>query len=142
MNGPSLDVPNPASSPGWIEYTSRAGLHDEMVAADGRVRPHWQPFLNSLSGLGLPELIHRWQDAQQLIRENGVTYNVYGHPRGIDRPWQLDPVPLLVAPAQAETLEAGLIQRGQLLEKVLGDLYGPQQLLRQGLLPPELVFAN
>ena len=44
-----------------------------------------------------PELTRRWEDARQLIRENGVTYNVYGDPRGLDRPWQLDPIPLLIS---------------------------------------------
>ena len=49
---------------------------------------------------GLPELTRRWQEARQLIRENGVTYNVYGDPRGMDRPWQLDPMPLLISPGR------------------------------------------
>src|SRR5262249_7992379 len=77
-----------------------------------------------------------------LIRENGVTYRVYGDPRGQYRPWQLDPLPLLIPPAEAAVLEAGLIQRARLLEAILADLYGPHQLLKEGLYPPELVFAN
>ena len=52
-------------------------------------------FSATLGGLGLGELTHRWEEARHLIRENGVTYNVYGDPRGMDRPWELDPVPLL-----------------------------------------------
>jgi uncharacterized circularly permuted ATP-grasp superfamily protein/uncharacterized alpha-E superfamily protein len=67
---------------------------------------------------------------------------VYGDPRGIARPWQLDPVPLLIPPGEAAHLQAGLVQRGRLLERVLFDLYGPQRLLRDGLVPPELVYPN
>ena len=104
--------------------------------------PHWDPFIGSISGLGAEELAHRWQTARQRIRENGVTYNVYGDPLGMDRPWNLDAIPLLIPPAEWSELEAGLIQRARLLNLILADLYGPQQLLLSGLLPPALVFAN
>src|SRR5205823_925981 len=76
------------------------------------------------------------------IRENGITYNVYGDPCGRERPWQLDPLPLMVATPEADAIAAGLIQRAKLLELILADLYGPQQLLRERLLPAEMVFAN
>ncbi len=105
-------------------------------------RAHWHLFFRAISELGMPELSRRWREAQHLIRENGVTYNVYGDPRGTSRPWQLDPIPLLISPADADFLEAGLIQRARLIEQILDDLYGPQRLLADGLLPPELVFAN
>ena len=71
----------------------------------------------------------RWEDAKHLIRENGVTYNVYGDPRGLDRPWELDPIPLLIARPTPRALEAGLVQRARLLDLILADLYGPQRLL-------------
>jgi uncharacterized circularly permuted ATP-grasp superfamily protein/uncharacterized alpha-E superfamily protein len=154
MKSPSSDAFIAAGGAGHFGYVPRAGLHDEMVgppvsangksstAVDGSIRPHWQQFLSNLDHLGLPELTRRWQDARQLIRENGVTYNVYGDPRGMDRPWQLDPVPLLISPTEYQNLEAGLIQRGRLLEKILADLYGAQMLLHGGLIPPEIVFAN
>ena len=118
------------------------GRRDEAFDVRGEVRPHWHAFLESLGELGLPELTRRWEEAKHLIHENGVTYNVYGDPRGMERPWQLDPIPLVIAPAEARILESGLIQRGRLLEAILRDLYGPQQALTLGLLPPELVFGN
>ncbi len=105
-------------------------------------RAHWHLFFRSVAELGMPELSRRWREAQHIIRENGVTYNVYGDPRGTTRPWQLDPIPLLISPSDAEFLEGALIQRARLLELVLDDLYGPQRLLADGLIPPELVFAN
>src|SRR5262249_22178569 len=122
----------------WSDYAPPPGHHDEVFDARGEVRPHWHAFLRSVEELGLPELTRRWEEAKHLIRENGVTYNVYGDPRGMERPWQLDPVPLLIAPAEAATLEDGLIQRGRLLELILKDLYRPQKTLPHGLLPPEL----
>src|SRR6266851_2236951 len=60
----------------------------------------------------------------------------------MDRPWQFDMVPLLIAPAEWTQLEAALVQRTRLLNLILADLYGPQTLLGAGLLPPSLVFSN
>jgi uncharacterized circularly permuted ATP-grasp superfamily protein/uncharacterized alpha-E superfamily protein len=95
-----------------------------------------------LDKLGFPEVTRRWEDARQLIREHGVTYNVYGDPRGLGRPWVLDPIPLMIAAEESDALQAGLVQRARLLELILADLYGPQRLLHSGLVPPELVFEH
>lgn len=122
-----------------------AGLdhgYDELIGLGGAVRSHWRTFADGLDTLGIGEFTQRWREAQQLIRENGVTYNVYGDPRGMDRPWQLDPIPLVISAHESELLQTGLVQRARLLEMILADVYGPQKLLAAGLLPPELVFAN
>ena len=123
-------------------YHPPPGVYDEMSSDAGTVRPHWENFVGSLSGLGTDELARRWKTARQRIRENGVTYNVYGDPLGMDRPWNLDAIPLLISSAEWSGIEAGLIQRATLLNQILADVYGPQQLLRSGRLPPALVFAN
>ena len=91
---------------------------------------------------GRDEFTSRWEGARRSIRENGVTYNVYGDPQGVDRPWELDMVPLLISPAEWAGLETALIQRTRLLNLILADLYGPQTLLGSGLLPPSLVLSN
>jgi len=140
-----LIVPGPppaADGKGWLGYSPPAGAHDEVFDERGEVRSYWHVCLQSLKELGLPQLTRRWADAHHLIRENGVTYNVYGDPRGLERPWQLDPIPLILAPAETDALAVGLVQRGRLLEALLRDLYGPQQTLACGLLPPEFVYAN
>ncbi len=123
-------------------YRLTGGVYDEMCARPGVLRPHWDRLIGSMSALGADELARRWKTARQRIRENGVTYNVYGDPLGMDRPWSLDSIPLMISPSEWRALEAGLIQRAHLLNHILADLYGPQHLLRRGLLPPALVFAN
>ena len=123
-------------------YHPQEGAYDEMVAASGVLRPHCEGFVRSLEALGPHELASRWEGARRSIRENGVTYNVYDDPQGVDRPWELDMVPLLISPAEWARLETALAQRTRLLNLILADVYGPQTLLGAGLLPPALVFLN
>ena len=122
-------------------YRSAAG-YDEAFRNDGGVRSSYAELFEALSGLGEDEFARRWSQAQRVIRDNGITYNVYGDPRGADRPWQLDPLPLLVSAMEWEALEQGLEQRGRLLDALLADIYGPCRLLGEGVIPPELVLGN
>jgi uncharacterized circularly permuted ATP-grasp superfamily protein/uncharacterized alpha-E superfamily protein len=123
-------------------YQALPGLHDELRDAEGAVRPHWQPFIGAVQALGSAELAQRRALAQRLLQENGVTYNVYGDPRGVDRPWAFDPLPLILSAEEWIRIEEGLRQRACLLNLILADLYGPQRLIHEGVLPPEFVFAN
>ena len=110
-------------------YTQTAGVYDEMSATPGVLRPHWDTYIHSLSALGDQELARRWETARHRIRENGVTYNVYADPKGADRPWALDPLPLMISAAEWRQIEQGVAQRARLLDALLADLYGPQRLI-------------
>jgi uncharacterized circularly permuted ATP-grasp superfamily protein/uncharacterized alpha-E superfamily protein len=120
-------------------YVPAPGRYDEMRAGDGGLRPHWQYLLDALREMGPRGIDNRWQEARRLVRDNGVTYNVYGDPHGMSRPWELDPLPLLVRGDEWAELERGLIQRAELLNAVLLDLYGRRSLVEKGLIPAELV---
>lgn len=126
----------------WRGYGGAACSNDEMCGADGSVRSHWHYLMRALNDMGGEELRNRREEAWRLIRENDVTYNIYGDPGGMGRPWKLDLVPLLIESEEWRTIEAGLTQRAQLLNLVLLDLYGPRRLVRKGLLPAELVFTH
>jgi len=123
-------------------YATQLEGYDEMYAGAGEVLPHWQPLMKELEQLGRDGLEMRRESAERLLRENGVTFNVYDGLRGTSRPWQLDPVPLFISDEEWQVIEQGLVQRAELLNLVLADLYGPQRLLKEGLLPPELVFSH
>jgi uncharacterized circularly permuted ATP-grasp superfamily protein/uncharacterized alpha-E superfamily protein len=123
-------------------YRLSAQRYDEMLAAPGELRPHWQRFLHSLSASDPAQLAERVSLIEREVRENGVTYNVYADPRGTDRPWEVDPIPLLIAPDDWKHIEAGVAQRARLLNLVLADIYGPQTLLSSGLIPPSLVYGH
>ena len=79
---------------------------------------------------------------QRLIQANGVTYNVYGDPRGTARPWPMDLLPLALDAAEWAGIERAVVQRATLLNAILADLYGSHRLVRDGHIPPEVVFAN
>ena len=115
---------------------------NEMRGPDGAVRPHWQVLDRALNEFGPGEMWRRWEQARQLIRQHGVSFNVYGDARGLDRPWPLDPVPVVLAPDEFASLAAGLAQRATLLDRLLADIYGPRRVIAEGLLPPEVVLAH
>ncbi|HUY32307.1 MAG TPA: circularly permuted type 2 ATP-grasp protein [Pirellulales bacterium] len=123
-------------------YQPPPGVYDELCSSPGVPRPHWRKFLAALDDLGPRELARRWEQARRIIHEHGVTYNVFGDPRGLDRPWELDAVPMLLPSKEWSALESALIQRATLLNLVLADVYGSRQLLHSGRLPAELVFPN
>jgi uncharacterized circularly permuted ATP-grasp superfamily protein/uncharacterized alpha-E superfamily protein len=92
--------------------------------------------------MGLSEFRKRADVGQRLIQANGITYNVYGDPQGKERPWRMDAIPLIIGEQEWAGIERAVSQRVSLLNAVLADLYGTQRLIRDRLLPPELVFAN
>src|SRR5580658_1337520 len=124
------------------DYRPLPGIFDEMMNGDGRVRAHWQPFLAGLAALGAEEINRRFAAADRYLRGSGVFYRVYEDAAGIERPWPLSHVPLIIEPSEWKELEAGLIQRADLLEAVLADAYGPSQLSREGRLPAALIAGN
>ncbi len=127
----------------WRDYRPVRGVFDEMMAPGGSLRRHWQRFMAGLDVLARRgELGRRWDQTQRLISENGITYNVYADPQGVDRPWPFDPIPLLIDTPEWRELEIGLVQRARLLNAVLADLHSGQKLLRDGVLPAALVFGN
>jgi uncharacterized circularly permuted ATP-grasp superfamily protein/uncharacterized alpha-E superfamily protein len=125
-----------------VGYSAERGVFDEMVDANGVLRPHWKTFGGFLDQCGAQDFKARSEDVQRLLRDHGVTYNVYEDASGTSRPWSLDILPFIVSQEDFKAVQAGLDQRGRLLNAILQDIYGPQRLLRDGLLPPGLVYAN
>ena len=123
-------------------YAANPGFHDELLADALHLRPHWRELAGSLASIGHTGLARRWREGLRLIHDNGITYNVYSDPQSTFRPWPLDPIPLVMEPAEWKMIEAAIAQRATLFNAILADLYGPQHLLREGMLPPDLVFPN
>jgi uncharacterized circularly permuted ATP-grasp superfamily protein len=126
----------------FTDYLPPPGVYDEVRGPDGSVRDSWKRFAQVLQTLGPQGISQRAEQAHRLLRENGVTYSVQGAPQGPDRPWELDPIPLLFSSSEWCHLAAGVEQRVTLLNRILADIYGPQELLRQRILPPAVVFGH
>ena len=123
-------------------YSALEGRYDELLAAPKQPRPHWEAFLRSLAAREGAEVGDTLALMEREIREHGITYNVYADPKGADRPWEVDPLPLILSAQEWEAIEAGIAQRAELLNRVLADLYGPQELLRSGAIPAPVVFGH
>lgn len=123
-------------------YPAEADRYDEMLEAGGRLRPHWRTLIDQLEDLSPEVLRRRAREVREAIAADGVTYNVYADPQGANRPWELDLLPQIISAEEWQTLSAAVTQRAKLLNAVLADLYGPQTLLSEGLLPPALVFGQ
>src|SRR6202790_4997773 len=123
-------------------YLSDSRRYDELLDGSGAVRAHWQPLIDRLASDGAEGVRRGVELTRRLIIENGVTYNVYADSQGRDRPWVLDPLPLLLTAAEWREIELGVVQRARLFDALLADLYGAQRLLADGTIPAELPFGH
>ncbi|MBK5271943.1 MAG: circularly permuted type 2 ATP-grasp protein, partial [Bacteroidia bacterium] len=124
------------------EYIPALSSYNELFSDNKNIRPDWETFFYSLHQLGYKELGNRTVDILRLLKENGVAYNIYNDPSGQTRPWELDPIPQLIRAEEWETINAGLIQRAELLDLLLKDIYGPQTLIKNGIIPQELIYLH
>ncbi|PWJ60118.1 putative circularly permuted ATP-grasp superfamily protein [Dyadobacter jejuensis] len=123
-------------------YKNSLNSYDEVLDAKGQIKPVWLALFVNLQKLGLEELIIRNHEIIGKLKENGVTYNVYESPDGESRPWRLDPIPFLIEQKEWTLINRGVEQRARLLDLILKDLYGEQKLVKNAVIPAELVFAN
>jgi uncharacterized circularly permuted ATP-grasp superfamily protein/uncharacterized alpha-E superfamily protein len=118
------------------------GVTDELMSADGAINRHWQPVLASLETLTHAQRLERMDRINMRVRETGIAHDLFADPSRTLQPWQLDLMPLVFSPTVWAQIEAGVIQRARLLEAILNDVYGPQDMLQRGMIPPELVFSD
>ncbi|TFZ07625.1 circularly permuted type 2 ATP-grasp protein [Ramlibacter humi] len=122
------------------ELRAAAALPDGPRGPD--ISPHWAGFFGHLGAGGFGDLDHRLRNLARQVRDNGITYNVYADDDGPQRPWSLDLFPLILTPEAWQGIERGVLQRVKLLDSILADVYGPQQVLARNLLPPALVQGH
>ncbi len=116
--------------------------YDELFDRAGEVRPHWRSLVASLRAMAPHEFRRRVDAATRMVRENGVTYNVYDEAAGLERPWQLDIAPFVISPGDWTAIEAAVVQRARLVDALLRDIYGEQRLLKRGTVPAHLVLGH
>lgn len=145
MSSTSPAKQNDSATPAPLTYAAAPGLPDEVYAPDGQMHSHWSYLLNTLETLGSEALQSRQHKARQILRDDGATYNIYP-----DKPfskagantWNLDLVPFLISSEEWGQIEAGILERAELFNLLLRDIYGKRELLRHGVIPPESLFCH
>ena len=127
---------------GLLSDYALGDIYDELIDPAGHVRTRWRPVLEAFARMTPQERKSLRDDAERMLRENGVTFVAQGDRERVGRPWQLDLFPMLIGPEEWRGIEAGLSQRARLLNEVLIDLYGEQKALKAGVLPAAMVFGN
>jgi uncharacterized circularly permuted ATP-grasp superfamily protein/uncharacterized alpha-E superfamily protein len=123
-------------------YRPLPGVYDEMMSGDGEVRAHWRDLLLGLAVLGREELSRRFAATDRYLHDSGVFYRVYEDEAGVERPWPLTPIPLIIAAQEWERLQAALVERAHLMEAVIADIYGAGTLFRDNRLPGAFVAGS
>ncbi|MDF0597145.1 circularly permuted type 2 ATP-grasp protein [Psychromarinibacter halotolerans] len=144
------DMPGRSGPPDWMaraarllrDYKPLAGAADELMDTEGNIRPVWINFLQELSVLPQEELQLAASRGDQYLRDAGVFFRHYGPEDSAERDWPLSHLPLLIDIEEWHQIAVGLIERADLLEQVMADIYGPGTLVRDGIIPPELLAGN
>jgi uncharacterized circularly permuted ATP-grasp superfamily protein len=125
----------------FSDYAALSGAYDELFQEPGRPR---EPFGRAVPALALRSRgeFERLQALSELaLLSQGVTFSVYADARGTEKILPFCLMPRLISAADWAHLERGLGQRLRALEAFLDDVYGPQRILADGVLPPELVLG-
>jgi len=118
------------------------GYWDEALLPSGYPRRHWRELAVAIGRMGFRQLSRAWQTGQRLIQANGISYNAGDDTQDNERPWPMDPIPLVISEGEFAQIERAVIQRATLLNAMLVDLYGEQRLIHEHRIPHALVFAN
>ena len=126
--------------------------HFDALRNGDAIRPQWRTFLeNAVKMLPkgnrspesvLAELEELQKSLARKIENNGITYNLYSDAVSQPRPWSLDLLPMIIDQAQWQQIERGVAQRAELMNRILADIYGPQDLVKNGMLPTALIQGH
>jgi uncharacterized circularly permuted ATP-grasp superfamily protein/uncharacterized alpha-E superfamily protein len=118
-------------------------LFDEVFDDESNVRAHWKDVLSDIQNAGLESLKEKQTEIDWYLENNGVTYNIYNNRDGnTSRSWSLDPIPFVISEEEWENIKKGLKQRAKLLNLILKDLYSEQKLIKENIIPAEVIFGH
>src|SRR5271157_268710 len=117
------------------------GFYDEVFDADCKARAEARLLLETIESLEEGELLRCQRAAETLLLQMGITFNVYGDSAGTERIFPFDLIPRIVPAAEWDHIERGLKQRVHALNAFIDDIYHDQKILRDGLIPREVVLS-
>jgi uncharacterized circularly permuted ATP-grasp superfamily protein/uncharacterized alpha-E superfamily protein len=125
-----------------MNYVPKPDRYDEVFDTKGRPRGHWTRLAQAARRASRTALSRRAGAIRRAVEQDGVTYNIYGDPKGTDRPWEVDLLPFVIAAEEWQFLAKAVEQRARLMNRLLADLYGANRLLAEGLVPPAIIHGH
>ncbi|TNF07277.1 MAG: hypothetical protein EP323_03425, partial [Gammaproteobacteria bacterium] len=124
------------------DYRAMKDVPDELIGPDGAIRPVWSSLIDAVARMTPDEIALRKSRGDQYLTDAGVFYRQYGTKDAAERDWPLSHMPVLIDEEEWRHISSGLIQRAELLEQVVADIYGENKLVANGHLPASLVANN
>jgi len=115
---------------------------DEMFEESCKPKHHYQKVYDMLHTFTPEELKEKYETAQLAFLRKGITFTIYHNNVGAERTMPFDFVPIIIPPDDWETIEKGMIQRTEALNRFLDDVYHEQQIVKDGIIPKELIKGN
>ncbi|CAA6809223.1 MAG: Protein containing domains DUF404, DUF407, DUF403 [uncultured Sulfurovum sp.] len=123
-------------------YVSESSF-DEVYDSKKNIREYWKNIINDIEHAGIELLDKKRAEIDWQIQDNGVTYNVYDEKdKSSSRSWNLDPIPFVIEENEWEQTKKGLQQRAKLFNLILKDLYSEQRLIKDNIIPAEVIFSH
>ena len=132
-------APPPADPAALFADYDLGGFHDETVGEDRKPRPASARLCSRIAELAPGDLARRQSAAETAMRRLGITFSVYGDARGTERIIPFDILPRVITAEEWATVERGLKQRIEALDRFIGDIYGDQSILNDGVIPRSVI---
>ncbi|MFT7004635.1 MAG: putative circularly permuted ATP-grasp superfamily protein, partial [Sulfurimonas sp.] len=123
-------------------YISESAF-DEMHDSNNNIRENWEEIVKEIEDSGLDKLREKQAEIDWYLEDNGVTYNIYDdHDGPVNRSWSMDPIPLVIEEKEWNSITKGVEQRAKLFNLIFKDLYSDQKLLKDNIVPAEVIFSH
>jgi uncharacterized circularly permuted ATP-grasp superfamily protein/uncharacterized alpha-E superfamily protein len=137
-----LEDPVEALADPFQTYAPHFNTYDELLDPGGAIRPHWRTFSGLFHALPPERQMQRVVRLNRLVRENGIADDIFADLTKNGDPWKIDLLPVIFSTAEWAFLERAVIQRARLFNAMLSDVYGPQELLKSGAIPPLIILND
>lgn len=123
-------------------YSAHPEAWDELFDRDGDPHPHCAALFERLGKLHTADFQARRVSADLAFVNQGITFSVYSDRRGVEKIFPFDLIPRTIPSSEWVRLETGLVQRVRALNLFLHDVYHDQRILKEGVIPPDLVLGS
>ncbi|CAN5413319.1 circularly permuted type 2 ATP-grasp protein [soil metagenome] len=141
-NAPTATIENRADGMSDLlrDYTTQATDGDLMLGSSPGMKSHWQDMLAGLATPGNRDFGPLQDQVARQVLDLGMAFRLAGEDD--ERDWPLSAIPLLIDTDEWSMIERAMAQRADLLERIIGDVYGPQTLIEAGAIPAPVITGS